>query len=139
MRLRAAALLKEENKKGVGAGGQGGGGGNGGGGSCAFNLTLINRMECSAAKRDLKPDPLFAMGKCSVSWHADSCLQDFSTIGMVVRKPLLQEMHIYVALALLLLLLVRFQLVSKYFIFQVTSHVCFDCGTVYQTPRNFHP
>lgn len=50
-------------------------------GSCAFNLTLINRMESSATKRDLKPDPLFAMGKCSVSWHADSCLQDFSTIG----------------------------------------------------------
>ncbi|CAM9651676.1 unnamed protein product, partial [Hapterophycus canaliculatus] len=39
-------------------------------------------MECSSAKRDLKPDPLFAMGKCSVSWHADSCLQDFSTIGV---------------------------------------------------------
>lgn len=50
-------------------------------GSCEFNLTLINRMECSSAKRDLKPDPLFAMGKCSVSWHADSCLDDFSTIG----------------------------------------------------------
>ncbi len=74
MRLRAAALLKEERE---GNGRRGGGGG----GSCAFNLTLINRMECSGTKRDLKPDPLFAMGKCSVSWHADSCLQDFSTIG----------------------------------------------------------
>lgn len=82
MRLRAAALLKEENKKGMEAGGRR----VGTGGSCAFNLTLINRMECSAAKRDLKPDPLFAMGKCSVSWHADSCLQDFSTIGMVRMK-----------------------------------------------------
>lgn len=74
MRLRAAALLKEERqasgRRGVGDGG-----------SCAFNLTLINRMESSGTKRDLKPDPLFAMGKCSVSWHADSCLQDFSTIG----------------------------------------------------------
>lgn len=80
MRVRAAALLEEEGK----------GGRQGsatmpaaeGGGSCGFNLTLINRMECSAAKRDLKPDPLFAMGKCSVSWHADSCLEDFSTIGI---------------------------------------------------------
>lgn len=75
MRLRAAALLIEETKKGGKAGGEAG--------SCAFNLTLINRMECSAATRDLKPDPLFAMGKCSVSWHADSCLEDFSTIGMI--------------------------------------------------------
>lgn len=76
MHLRAAALLKEYRKEGeTGRGGAAGG-------SCAFNLTLINRMECSAAKRDLKPDPLFAMGKCSVSWHADSCLEDFSTIGM---------------------------------------------------------
>ncbi|CAN0280515.1 unnamed protein product, partial [Ectocarpus sp. 13 AM-2016] len=71
MRLRASAMLKEEDG---GAGGERG--------SCAFNLTLINRMECSGAKRDLKPDPLFSMGKCSVSWHADSCLQDFSTIGV---------------------------------------------------------
>ncbi|CAM9326203.1 unnamed protein product, partial [Ectocarpus sp. 4 AP-2014] len=71
MRLRASAMLKEEVG---GAGGEKG--------SCAFNLTLINRMECSGAKRDLKPDPLFSMGKCSVSWHADSCLQDFSTIGV---------------------------------------------------------
>lgn len=70
MRLRAGAMLKEEVRE---AGGERG--------SCAFNLTLINRMECSGAKRDLKPDPLFSMGKCSVSWHADSCLQDFSTIG----------------------------------------------------------
>lgn len=73
MRLRALALQKEA--------GEGGEPGREGGGSCAFNLTLINRMESSATKRDLKPDPLFAMGKCSVSWHADSCLQDFSTIG----------------------------------------------------------
>ncbi|CAM9413769.1 unnamed protein product [Ectocarpus fasciculatus] len=71
MRLRAGAMLKEEVGE---AGGERG--------SCAFNLTLINRMECSGAKRDLKPDPLFSMGKCSVSWHADSCLQDFSTIGV---------------------------------------------------------
>lgn len=97
MRVKAVALLEEEGKGGGGggaAGGQtaghfGGGGGGGGdgeealsaGGSCAFNLTLINRMECSSAKRDLKPEPMFAMGKCSVSWHADSCLEDFSTIG----------------------------------------------------------
>lgn len=78
MRIRAAALLENHTSKDKGLGGDAG---RGEGGSCAFNLTLINRMECSSAKRDLKPDPLFAMGKCSVSWHADSCLQDFSTIG----------------------------------------------------------
>lgn len=80
MRVRAASLLEEEGK----GGGQGAAASPAapGGGSCGFNLTLINRMECSTAKRDLKPDPLFAMGKCSVSWHADSCLEDFSTIGI---------------------------------------------------------
>ncbi|CAM9874477.1 unnamed protein product, partial [Laminaria digitata] len=71
MRVKAVALLEEEGK---------------GEGDrrtfCSFNLTLINRMECSSAKRDLKPEPMFAMGKCSVSWHADSCLEDFSTIGV---------------------------------------------------------
>lgn len=79
MRVRAEALLhdKDEGKNGCSTGGQT----MMGRGSCTFNLTLINRMECSATKRDLKPDPLFAMGKCSVSWHADSCLEDFSTIG----------------------------------------------------------
>ena len=89
MRVKAVALLEDESKGGGGDGG-GGGGGDGedvlsAGGSCAFNLTLINRMECSSAKRDLKPEPMFDMGKCSVSWHADSCLQDFSTIGDIVR------------------------------------------------------
>ena len=79
MRLRAVTLQKEA-REGAGPGGERG--------SCAFNLTLINRMESSATKRDLKPDPLFAMGKCSVSWHADSCLQDFSTIGTRKKETL---------------------------------------------------
>lgn len=71
MRIRAEGLLDEEEVSGQEERG-----------SCAFNLTLINRMESVTCKRDLKPDPLFDMGKCSVSWHADSCLEDFSAIGV---------------------------------------------------------
>lgn len=81
MHGRAVGLLRDHSR-GVGAA-EGVAEGGGETGSCDFNLTLINRMECSSTKRDLKPDPLFSMGKCSVSWHADSCLQDFSTIGMI--------------------------------------------------------
>ncbi|CAM9981938.1 unnamed protein product [Sphacelaria rigidula] len=80
MHGRAVGLLRDHSR-GVGAA-EGVAEGGGETGSCDFNLTLINRMECSSTKRDLKPDPLFSMGKCSVSWHADSCLQDFSTIGV---------------------------------------------------------
>lgn len=85
MHGRAVGLLRDHSR-GVGTAegvAEGGEGEREEAGSCDFNLTLINRMECSSTKRDLKPDPLFSMGKCSVSWHADSCLQDFSTIGML--------------------------------------------------------
>jgi hypothetical protein len=51
-------------------------------GSCEFNLVLINRMEPESSSAGLKPEPQFKNGKCSVSWHADSTLEDFSTIGV---------------------------------------------------------
>ena len=57
-------------------------------GSCAFNLTLINAMDPASARPDLKPEPTFegvSGGKAvpvSVSWHADSSLEHFSTIAV---------------------------------------------------------
>ena len=51
-------------------------------GSCRFNLTLVNRMDPRHLKADLKPEGLFGMGKCSVSWHCDSGLENFSTIAV---------------------------------------------------------
>ncbi|CAM9118562.1 unnamed protein product, partial [Discosporangium mesarthrocarpum] len=56
MRGKAMTLLDEEAKGGRPERRQG---------RCDFNLTLVNRMEGSMMKKDLKPDPLFAMGKCS--------------------------------------------------------------------------
>ncbi|CAM9149220.1 unnamed protein product [Choristocarpus tenellus] len=82
MRQKATTLLEQEEDESSGRRL----------GSCDFNLTLINRMESSAVKHDLKQDPLFGMGKCSVSWHADSCLEDFSTIGVYhCTDPVLKE------------------------------------------------
>ena len=51
-------------------------------GSTRFRLTLINRMEPTALKPDLKEEPEFGMGKVSVSWHADSSLEHESTIAV---------------------------------------------------------
>lgn len=49
-----------------------------------FNLTLINYMEPLGrnASLGLKPEADYGMGPVSVSWHADSSLEDFSTIGV---------------------------------------------------------
>jgi len=52
------------------------------GGSTHFSLTLINRMDPTARKPDLKDEPEFGMGKVSVSWHADSSLVHESTIAV---------------------------------------------------------
>jgi hypothetical protein len=52
------------------------------GGSTRFSLTLINRMDPTARKTDLKEEPEFGMGKVSVSWHADSSLVHESTIAV---------------------------------------------------------
>jgi alpha-ketoglutarate-dependent dioxygenase FTO len=58
------------------------------GGSSQFNLTLINRMRPLGspdeleAERGLKKEACFDADFCSVSWHADSTLEAFSTIGV---------------------------------------------------------
>ena len=51
-------------------------------GSADYNLTLINRMEPSSVKTDLRNEKIYGMGKTSVSWHKDSGLQDFSSIAV---------------------------------------------------------
>ena len=54
-------------------------------GSCAFNLTLINAMDPASERPDLKSEPTFeaqSFTPCSVSWHADSTLEPFSTIAV---------------------------------------------------------
>ncbi|KAL7553714.1 hypothetical protein ACHAWF_017035 [Thalassiosira exigua] len=51
-------------------------------GSADFNLTLVNKMEPSTTKRDLKREAAYGMGKISVGWHRDSGLKDFSTIAV---------------------------------------------------------
>uniref|UniRef100_A0A7S4S7P2 Alpha-ketoglutarate-dependent dioxygenase FTO n=1 Tax=Ditylum brightwellii TaxID=49249 RepID=A0A7S4S7P2_9STRA len=58
-------------------------------GSADYTLTLINRMEPTSIKRDLKNENLFGLGKTSVSWHKDSGLQDFSSIA--VYHTILQD------------------------------------------------
>ncbi|CAJ1942268.1 unnamed protein product [Cylindrotheca closterium] len=44
-----------------------------------FDICLINRME---AYDDLKPEPTMGNMKASVSWHADSSLEQYSTIAV---------------------------------------------------------
>lgn len=51
-------------------------------GSADFSLTLINKMEPTTVKKDLKREKLYGMGKTSVSWHKDSGLVDFSSIAV---------------------------------------------------------
>lgn len=51
-------------------------------GSADYSLTLINKMEPSKVKKDLKNETIHGLGKTSVSWHKDSGLQDFSSIAV---------------------------------------------------------
>eukprot|EP00937_MAST-01D_sp_MAST-1D-sp2_P006143 g6143.t1 len=51
-------------------------------GSCQYNLTLINRMDPSCLKHNLKDEPIHGMGPASVSWHCDSGLENFSSIAV---------------------------------------------------------
>jgi mRNA N6-methyladenine demethylase len=48
-------------------------------GRAGFDICLINRMEYST---DLKPEPSTGEGRCSVSWHADSSLEHYSSIAV---------------------------------------------------------
>ncbi|CAM9521839.1 unnamed protein product, partial [Discosporangium mesarthrocarpum] len=51
-------------------------------GGCSFDVALINAMEPATVRPDLKLEPLFGRDRCSVSWHADSSLEHFSTIAV---------------------------------------------------------
>lgn len=48
-------------------------------GRLGFDVALINRMESTVG---LKDEPYLGQGKCSVSWHADSSLENFSSIAV---------------------------------------------------------
>jgi len=50
-------------------------------GSCQYNLTLINRC-FPAGEVKLKLEPLFEKDKATVSWHADSSLEHYSSIAV---------------------------------------------------------
>lgn len=54
-------------------------------GRSGFNLTLLNRMEPGASS-GAKVEKDYGMGAVSVNWHADSSLQDFSTISVYVAQ-----------------------------------------------------
>lgn len=51
-------------------------------GSCEYNLTLINKCYPDGEVVQLKDEPLFKKEKCTVSWHADSTLQHYSSIAV---------------------------------------------------------
>lgn len=48
-------------------------------GRAGFDVSLINKM---ASVPRLKDEPMFKQSKCSVSWHADSSLEHYSTIAV---------------------------------------------------------
>ena len=48
-------------------------------GRAGFDVALINRMESTV---NLKAEPTTGQGRCSVSWHADSCLEHYSSISV---------------------------------------------------------
>jgi hypothetical protein len=50
-------------------------------GRAGFDIALINRME-NSSKSNLKQESSLGEGKCSVSWHADSSLEHYSTIAV---------------------------------------------------------
>mmetsp|Transcript_594 Transcript_594/g.982 ORF Transcript_594/g.982 Transcript_594/m.982 type:complete len:777 (-) Transcript_594:171-2501(-) len=48
-------------------------------GRSKFDVALINKMDSS---EELKAEPSFGGARCSVSWHADSSLEHYSTIAV---------------------------------------------------------
>ncbi|RYG95542.1 hypothetical protein EON65_55820, partial [archaeon] len=64
---RTSTLLNELNRESVG--------------SCMYNITLINRCY-SAVDVKLKKEPMFDKDLCTVSWHADSGLEHYSSIAV---------------------------------------------------------
>ena len=65
---RTATLLSESNRPEVG--------------SCMYNLTLINRCYPINGEVKMKLEPTFQNEKCTVSWHADSTLEHYSSIAV---------------------------------------------------------
>jgi alpha-ketoglutarate-dependent dioxygenase FTO len=55
-----------------------------------FDICLINRMESSV---DLKDEPTIGNAKTSVSWHADSSLEHYSTIAVYQTLLLNNNKH----------------------------------------------
>lgn len=51
-------------------------------GRSCFSVSLINRMESYTSKSKLKLEPTFETDRVTVSWHADSSLEHYSTIGV---------------------------------------------------------
>eukprot|EP01031_Cornospumella_fuschlensis_P032485 gene32485-39275_t len=70
---RTSTLLKEQSKSAVG--------------SCAYNITLINRCYGPQDVK-LKKEAMFEKDLCTVSWHADSGLEHYSSIAVYhFEKP----------------------------------------------------
>lgn len=65
---RTAVLLKQSKRPEVG--------------SCRFNLTLINKCYPINGEVKMKLEPTFQKEKCTVSWHADSTLEHYSSIAV---------------------------------------------------------
>lgn len=65
---RTVTLLKESKRTEVG--------------SCNYNLTLINRCYPINGEVKMKLEPTFQKEKCTVSWHADSTLEHYSSIAV---------------------------------------------------------
>eukprot|EP01038_Epipyxis_sp_PR26KG_P004497 gene4497-6353_t len=63
-------------------------------GSCDYNLTLINRCFPHGSDHTIhKDEPIFGSDKCTVSWHADSSLDHYSSIAVYhhVKKNALND------------------------------------------------
>lgn len=52
------------------------------GGSSNFNLALINKMSSLDGDHSMRKESQYRLGWSAVNWHADSCLEDFSTIAV---------------------------------------------------------
>ena len=66
---RTVTLLKESKRAEVG--------------SCKYNLTLINRCYPINGEVKMKLEPTYQKEKCTVSWHADSTLEHYSSIAVL--------------------------------------------------------
>lgn len=61
-------------------------------GSAEFTITLINKMDPTSVKKDLKND-IHGLGKTSVGWHKDSGVQDFSSIAVYHTFEPITDQH----------------------------------------------